>query len=261
MNIAEQLAELLPGVEITDEFVGKLTASIESVVAQRVEEAVEEVNKKATEYGEECQKEIVEIKQKADAYADYVVTEMTQKVDDYADYVVEGFVEENRQRLVETEEYNRMASVLKTIRSAFEDNYFSLSHEPANEKATRELTEARDAYNTLFEQHRVLKRQIAEYDVYVEQHNRKSIFEELTRDLAQTQVEKIAKLLEKATFDSEEAYKSGITLMIEELTAISKEPLPEVVDTTPTAIEEEVTPKEDDDSTSRMKSYLANMSL
>jgi vacuolar-type H+-ATPase subunit I/STV1 len=151
MNIAEQFAALLPGVEISEEFVAKLTASIETAVAQRVDEQTKAIEEKAEEYVASIKKEMEEISEKANAYAEYVVNEMTQKVDDYCDFVIEQFVEENRQKLVETEEYCRMNKVLRSIREAFETNYFQLSTEPANRDLSSKLQEQKEAFNQLFD--------------------------------------------------------------------------------------------------------------
>lgn len=257
MNIAEMLKDL--GVEVSDDFVGKLTASIETTVAQRVQEEVEKVSAQAEEYGEYCKGEIQKIQEKAESYAEYVVEEMTQKVEDYAEYVVEQFVQENEKRLVETEEYNRMAATLRTIRGAFETNYFTLTDEPANQKLTEELDVAKKQFNELFEEHRTLKRQIADYSKYVDGENRKSIFESLTTDLADTQIEKLTKLIESASFETIEAYRAGVELMVQELLTATKEPAPVTESKEPEKKEEkpETTLIPEEDNSDRMASYLS----
>jgi DNA-binding Lrp family transcriptional regulator len=233
MNIAEQLKTLLPGVEISDEFVAKLSASIETAVAQRVEEETQAITDKSNAYGEyvreqaeqysaECKTQIDEISKKANAYADYVVDEMTRKVDDYCEYVIEKFVEEQKERLVETIEYTRMANVLNSIREAFEASYFTLSDEPANDSLKAKLEESNYNYNTLFEEHRQLKRQIENYSEYVDAENRKNVFESATASLADTQKERLERLVEKANFPTLEAYKLGVSMMVQEITSSNK---------------------------------------
>lgn len=233
MNIAEQLKTLLPGVEITEEFVTKLTASIEAAVAQRVEEETKEITEKANAYGQyvyeqaeeysaQCKAQIDEITEKANAYSEYVVEEMTKKVDDYCEYVIEKFVQEQKDRLIETVEYSRMSNVLRTIREAFESNYFTLSDEPANTSLEAKLEESKTAYNTLFEEHRTLKRQIQEMEDAVEDQKRGAIFERLTVNLADTQKERLGRLIEKANFPSLESYEAGVLLMVQEITSSEK---------------------------------------
>lgn len=219
MNIAEQLKSLLPDVEISEDFVTRLTASIETAVAQRVEEQTREISKKAEEYAAELQSEIQEITDKANAYAEYVMEEMTNKVDDYCEFVIEQFVEENRKRLVETEEYSRMVATLNTIREAFETNYFQLNSEPANVETQEKLAESKRDFNELFAQHRELKNQIEEYSQYVEKENRKAIFETATKNLAESQKEKVSRLIEKSSFPDRETFELGLQLMVEEFKA------------------------------------------
>lgn len=217
MNLLEQLKDLLPDVEISDDFVAKLTASIETVVAQRVEEETKEIHEKADEYAATIQQEVEDIKEKASAYADYVVEEMTQQVEDYCEFVIEQFVKDEQKKLVETEEYIRMSKTLNNIREAFEKNYFQLNSEPASKEMERQLKESKDDFNKLFEEHRILKRQIQEYSEYVENENRKAIFESVTVDLADTQKERLVRLMERAEFSDLESYKLGLEMMVEEL--------------------------------------------
>jgi uncharacterized protein YdiU (UPF0061 family) len=219
MNIAEQLKSLLPDVEISEDFVTRLTASIETAVAQRVEEQTKEINKKAEEDLAAVQSEIKEITDKANAYAEYVMEEMTKKVDDYCEFVIEQFVEENRKKLVETEEYCRMAATLNTIREAFETNYFQLNSEPANLETQEKLAESKKDFNELFAQHRELKNQIEEYSQYVETENRKAIFETATKDLAESQKEKVQRLVEKSSFPDRATFEIGLQMMVEEFKA------------------------------------------
>jgi uncharacterized protein YdcH (DUF465 family) len=259
MQIQEQLAALLPGVEITEEFVAKLTASIEAAVAQRVEEQTKEINEKAEKYAAEVKAQLDEVTEKANAYAEYVVEEMTKKVEDYCEYVVEQFVEQNRSKLVETEEYCRMASVLRNIREAFESNYFQLNAEPANKDLQAKLKESNQEFNKLFEQHRQLKRQIEEYSKYVDSENRKSVFESVTASLADTQKERLARLVEKAEFPTLDSYKIGLELMVEEFKPQAAQIVPASETSKESASTTKSGPAMIPEGTDRMKAYLERL--
>lgn len=270
MNIKETIAALLPGVEISDEFVTKLTASIETAVAKRVEEEtkaisdkaaedMEELTEKASEYEAYANEQIQEITDKANAYASYVVEEMTQKVEDYCDYVVEKFVKDNKAKLVENVEYAKMAKVIKAVREAFEENFFQLDPEPATKSLENSLKESKKAYNDLFEELRVLKKQISDYSAYVDSENRKSVFEKITEGLADTQKDKIERLIEKANFSSLDEYEAGVSMMVDEIKQVSS------------GVVKETTVKEDksaaasktfiteNNSNDKMKAYLERL--
>ncbi len=255
MKIEEQLANLLPGVEISEEFVKKFSASIETAVAKRVETQTKAIEEKAEKYVAEAKAQIEEITSKANAYAEYVVKEMTKKVDDYCEFVIEKFIEENKRKLVETEEYCRMSKTLRAIKESFEKNYFQLNAEPANKDLLMKLKESKDAFNQLFEEHRSLKHKIDEYGQYVEKQNRKNIFETLTINLADSQKEKIAKLVERANFDNLATYETGVKLLVEELdTKVSK-----ITETKKPTIENHKSETIIEQTDNKMKSYLSRL--
>jgi hypothetical protein len=257
MKIQEQLAALLPGVEISEEFVAKLTASIEATVAQRVDEQTVEIKKLAEEKEKEHQTQLQEVTDKANAYAEYVVEEMTKKVEDYCEYVVEQFVEDNRAKLVETEEYCRMAKTLRSIKEAFETNYFQVNNvEPATQAIADQLAEARSEHNKLFEQHRTLKRQVEEYSKYVESENRRAVFESVTADLADTQKERLTRLIQAAEFPTLDAYSQGLKYMVEEIGS-NKALITEVNPVSDRGTENDKSPTSSVDD--RMKAYLERL--
>lgn len=268
MNIKETLSTLLPGVDISEEFVTKLSASIEAAIAQRVEEETKaiadkaeadknELMEKANEYEQYANDQIKEVSDKANAYAEYVVEEMTRKVDDYCEYVVEKFVKENKEQLVESVEYARMSKVLNTIREAFETNFFQLNPEPASKSLETQLEERRQSFNELFEEHRLLKRQIEDYSAYIDSENKKTIFDKVTEGLADTQKERLEKLVEKSNFNSVEEYEAGVKMMVEEFKQASN--------SSKSQIKEEkkqsdiIPPVIKEDNGDRMKAYLARL--
>lgn len=268
MNIKETLAGLLPNVEISDEFVTKLTASIEAAVAQRVDEekrAIQEkaeaekaeIVEKAEEYEAYANEQIKEVSDKANAYAEYVVEEMTQKVEDYCEYVVERFVRDNKAQLVESAEYARMAKVLKQIREAFETNFFQLDPAPASQSLEKQIEESKKAFNELFEEHRTLKRQIAEYSAYVDGENRKAVFARVTEGMADTQKERLERLVEKANFENLDEYETGVTLMVEEF----KQAATKTDSSKPVTEEKKETKKviSEGASNDKMKAYLERL--
>lgn len=217
MNIMETIKKLLPDVEISEDFVQKLTASIEATIAQRVDEQTKEITEKAEEFGKYAKGQIDEIKQKANAYSEYVVEEMTKKVEDYCEFVIEEFVKENKQKLVETEEYCRMAQTLRTIREAFETSYFALNAEPANVALQNKLSESKQSFNVLFEEHRNLKQTLEDLKTSIENEKRDTAFDKITESLADTQKERVKRLIEKANFGSIDAFQEGVKLIVEDM--------------------------------------------
>jgi hypothetical protein len=212
MDITKELKTLLEGLELSEDTLVKLKLMVEKAIQERtasLQEEIENVKK-------EAELQIESIKVKADEYAQYVVQEISEKVDAYAEYVVEKFINDNKAALVEHQEYERMKNVFENIKRAFEDGLFKLDESSTLHEMQKKLDEATEAYNKLFEETVALKKQLEEQQFAI-------VFENLTRDLADTQREKISKLIENISFASIDEFKRGVELMIEEIVSSKKE--------------------------------------
>lgn len=223
MNIAEKISKLVPDLQLTEEFVNTIEASFENAVSQRVSEKTQKINEEAEEYAKTMKDQLNEVTEKANAYAEYVVEEITKKVEDYCEFVIEQFIQENKEKFIDIEEYGRMASTLHAVREAFERNYFQMSENPGQQELNRKLAESRSSFNALFEEHRKLKTQLENFEQFIEKEARQKVFDELTEDLAESQKEKIEKLIEQSNFKDIDGFKTGLSIMVEEFTSHTPE--------------------------------------
>ena len=241
----DTLKELIGESDISSDAVLKIKIMVENAIAERLEEqskalaaehveAVAALETKITEAEtahaaqlaeaaaqleeatEAHEAEALDLAEKANQYAQYVVSEMTEKIDAYAEYVVEKFIEDNKQTLVESDEYSRMKSVFATIKEAFEAAHFDLTP-PADEVTEIEgkLEEAKGAYNDVFTKYQAVVAENEEMQFAM-------IFEHLTKDLADTQKEKLKTLVENVSFEGVAEFKRGVELMIGQVTESSK---------------------------------------
>lgn len=223
----ETLKELIGESDISSDAVLKLKIMLENAIATRLEEqkvALETAHQEAvtaleTQIADATaahEAEALDLAEKANQYAQYVVQEMTDKIDAYAEYVVEKFIEDNKQTLVESDEYSRMKSVFASIKEAFEAAHFDLAP-PTDGVAEVEgkLQEAKDAYNDVFTKYQAV---VAEN----EEMQYAMIFEHLTAGLADTQKEKLKTLVENVSFEGVAEFKRGVELMIGQVTESSK---------------------------------------
>lgn len=179
------------------------------------EDTVQKLNEMLTAYGETLlaeaeaahQDEIAVLKEAANAYGQ----ELKESVEDYATYAAQEFINENREKLVQTEDYQRMQSAFNMILEAFEANGFNVNKNAAVEAATEKLNERSKAYDSLFEETKNVKASL-------EDAQRKIIFLEQTRDLTDTQIEAAKELLEAVQFDSQNEYEQGLGLILETVT-------------------------------------------
>lgn len=197
---------------MAESFVTAKTTELKEQLDEKVAEAIL-IKEKATEWAaiveSQTDEYVNEIKEKAQAYGDYikeqVTKEMSEKVESYAEYVVEEFVKENSEQFVEQSEYKKMQKVFSTIKESFEANMFPLNEDSQANQLTDKLQESKDAYSKLFKENQNLKK----YATYVE---RTQILEQLADGLSDTQKEKIERLTE--SFTDIDQYKTSINILV-----------------------------------------------
>ena len=208
MNITEELKSLLESVELSEDTLIKIKLMVENAIQERTAE----LQKQLEEAKAEAEKKIEYIKQKSDEYAEYVVKEMAEKIDLYSQFVVEKFIEENKKALIESQEYSRMKKIFEKVKETFEEGLFQINEDQYIKELKNELEERIQAYNEIFEEATQLKKKLDEKKY-------EEIFNSLTKDLAETQREKISRLIKNVNFKDVDEYKRAIEIMIEELSS------------------------------------------
>ena len=222
----ENLKELIGEQEVSEDTLLKIKIMVENSINEKVEAAVEETKKTVAE---ELQpkidalteqvatletthaEELAKISESANAYAEYVVSEMTSKIDTYAEYVVERFIEDNKTALIEAEEYARMKETFSKIKAVFEEQYFDLVPTDRTSELEEQVAKVKGEYDSLFTELTEAKKENDEMRHAI-------VFESLTRDLAETQKEKVKTLIENVSFDSIGEFKKGVELMVKQVT-------------------------------------------
>ncbi len=284
MNITQEIKELFNDAELSEEILNKMqtllseniasktNALSEEVVALKVQIAelteihkteIADLEEKANEYGTFLQEKADEygtflqekadeygtfLQEKADEYGKYVIEEFATKVDDYTSYVVEKFVDEHKSALLEENEYNRMKKIFEEIKTSFEHNQFKLN-EIAPIDNNVELEESTKAYNELYGEFMNVKKQYEDMQFSM-------LFENMTRDLTDTQKERINKLIKNVSFSSIDEFKRGVELMVEEISITAKTPQLNEIEYQQDIINNTPIKKELDD---RMQKYLNHL--
>lgn len=223
----DTLKELIGESNISADAVLKLKIMLENAISTQLEEqkaeleaahqeAIVALQTQLSDAAEVHEAEALDLAEKANQYAQYVVQEMTDKIDAYAEYVVEKFIEDNRHTLVESDEYSRMKSVFASIKEAFEAAHFDLAPPTVDTiEVEGKLQEAKDAYNDIFTKYQAVVSENEEMQYAM-------IFEHLTSGLADTQKEKLKTLVENVSFEGVAEFKRGVELMIGQVTESSK---------------------------------------
>jgi len=205
-----KIKELLEGVEISDGAIKGLVALVESHILAEKGITIKRLKKF-------YEGKIGKLHEAAQKYGDYVKEEMTGKITEYTNYAVKEFIKENKQKLNQLEDYERMKSMFESVKSAFEFNGYKLDENAGTKKARQELNEAKTAFNELFEQFTKANDELAVAKQAI-------IFESISKDLTLTQKNKLRQLAESVSFDSLPEFKQGLSMLVENVKRDVKKP-------------------------------------
>ena len=195
IDVQSQLKSIF-GDDLSEEFTSRATSIFEAAVIARVND---EMDKVSTKLEEQAAEQLIEYKEA-----------LVEKVDGYLNYVVEQWMEENKLSIengLKTEIAEDFISGLKTL---FKEHYIEVPEEKYNvmeelqataESLATELDEAVTANIELAKELNDLKRA--------------QIFEEQTKDLASTEVEKLKRLVEGVELGSEDLYREKVSVIKE----------------------------------------------
>lgn len=216
-DIAEQIKTIF-GKDLSEDFTNRAVSIFEAAVIARVNSEMEKVTARLEE---ESALQLEEFK-----------TTLVEKVDSYLNYVVEQWMEENQlavEQGLRTEVAEDFISGLKTL---FQEHYIEVPEEKYNViedlEATsvalkEKLDESVTANIELTKELEALKREI--------------VLEEETKDLTDTEIEKLRKLVEGVNFESEDLYREKVSVIKENYfpKAASKSPEQVLVEESGTA--------------------------
>lgn len=229
MDLDESLKGLVEELQLEEDLLIKFKLMIESYAQEKVDLAREELNEEIQSLHEELEfvKEKAEdygvmLQEKADEYGKLVQEETLEEASEYADYVVEQFVAEHKDAFLKEEEYFRMKKTFDSLKESFQQNLFEL--EPSDSKLQEELDETKESYDALFENFSKTKK-------VLETLKKQTLFESKTKNLADTQKEKVSALIESINPKSLEEYGKTIDICVTELLTKQTKSINEEVET------------------------------
>jgi len=236
-NVEDDVEALVAGEEgLSEDFKKKASTIFEAAVHAKV---VDEVNKRM----EEQQKEV-------DASKDEFQKELTEKVDGYLTYVVEEWMKENElaiERGIRSELVEDFMSGLKTL---FTEHYIDLPEEKVD-MVDDLFTKVEELETSLDEE---INRGV-ELQKELSQFKKDDAIKQTTKDLADSDSEKIAKLAEGIEFENTEQYIEKLNVLKESYFPKSDAVTSEITETDETIeVQGEETPEKLDES---MKHYTS----
>ena len=191
---------------LSDEFKAKTAVLFETAVKSKLSE---EIDRLEAEYKEELAEEIASTK-----------SDLVEKVDSYLNYVVETWMEDNKLAIQNGLRTDIAESFMDKLKDLFTESYIEVPESKVD--LVDELSESVEELESKLNE---TTQKVIETSEELEVYKRETVIREASRDLAETQVEKLKSLVEDVDFDSEEVFAEKVATIKESYFA--KEVTPE----------------------------------
>lgn len=176
---------------LSEEFKAKTAVIFEAAVKQKLSE---EIDRLETEYQQQLDEEIQATKE-----------DLVEKVDGYLNYVVEQWMEDNKLAIQTGLRTEIAEGFMDKLKDLFVESYVEVPESKVD--LVDELAEANEE---LEEQVNVATAKSIELAEELESYKREAIIREASKDLAETQVEKLRSLAENIDFEDDETFASKV---------------------------------------------------
>jgi len=196
VDMTDDIEALVADEDLSEEFKTKAKTIFEAAVATRVREKVSEIE---TQYEEKTSEAIEEIKE-----------DLSEKVDSYLNYVAESWVEENELAIERGLKSELTEDFINGLKKLFEEHYVEVPEDKFDvvEELAARLDEQEDKLNEEVAQNISLSQD-------VEELKREKIISEASKDLADSELEKLKELAEDVDYEDEEKFKEKVSTLKE----------------------------------------------
>jgi len=213
---------------LSDEFKQKAETIFEAAINTKINAEIDRLEEK---YNEELSEEIESTKK-----------DLVEKVDSYLNYVVEGWMEDNKLAIQNGLRTEIAEDFMNKLKDLFVESHIEVPEDKVD--LVDELADNVEELEAKLNESTERSIQMAEE---LETYKRESVIREATKDLAETQVEKLKSLAENVDFDDEETFAQKVAQLKESYFSKTAKTQEDIV--------------EDDDSpvvesTGSMESYL-----
>jgi hypothetical protein len=181
---------------LSEEFKQKTAILFESALKSKLSE---EVDRLEDQYKAELAEELSSTK-----------SDLVEKVDNYLNYVVETWMEDNKLAVQNGLRTEIAETFMEKMKDLFTESYIDVPESKVD--LVDELAESVDELETKLNEQ---TQKVIDTTVELEGYKRNTIIREATRDLAETQVEKLKSLVEDVDFGSEDAFTSKVNTIKE----------------------------------------------
>jgi len=198
VNVSEHMEALLDGEELSEEFQKKAATIFEAAVNAKIQELSESIKEKNKVSLSEARTEIQE--------------EMESKIDDYLDYVVTEWMEENKLAIENGARTEITESFIDGLQDLFSESFIDVPEERFDvvTDLAEKVEELEAKLDEKVESEIDTKKKLDEALAVM-------IFSEVSKDLADTEVEKLKELAEGVEFSDVESFQEKLETLKESL--------------------------------------------
>ena len=196
ISVKEDVDALVEGEDLSEEFKQKASTIFEAAVKSKIRPEVERIELEKTQ----------EIAEEHEAFK----TELAEKVDGYLDYVVSEWMKENELAIERGLKGEIAEDFITGLKALFEEHYIDVPDEKYDilESQAQKIEELEGKLNETIGK---LTEKKQSEDALV----RESVIKEVSSDLAETQSEKFASLVEDVEFTDKESFEEKLNTLKE----------------------------------------------
>jgi hypothetical protein len=191
-NYSNELDALVESeATLSDEFKAKTAVIFETAIKSKLSE---EISRLEDEYQSRLEEELNDTR-----------SDLVEKIDSYLNYVVENWMEENKLAVEQGLRTEIAEGFMNNLRDLFEESYVTVP-----ESKVDLVDELADAVEELEESLNSRTAEVLEMSEQIESFQREAVIREASRDLADTQVEKLASLVQGLDFEDQDAFAEKV---------------------------------------------------
>lgn len=195
-SMKEDVAAMLSGEDLSEDFKQKATIIFEAAVTAQIAEVTKDLEE---QYNAALEEEVTTISEA-----------MSERIDQYMSYVAEQWMEANQVAIEHSLKSEITENFITKLKGLFEESHISIPEEKFDvvEAMEQELNDVQARLDSVMEENMSLKGDLSE-------STRTKILASVTEGLAVTQAEKLVALSEGVEYDTAENYRKKLEIVKE----------------------------------------------
>ena len=194
VNVEEDVAALVNGEELSEEFKAKAATIFEAAVKSKISKIRKQIRE--------------ESKKEQDERVESIQEEMTENMDKYLNYSVKEWMEENKLSVESGVRHEVTESFISGLKKLFEEHYIDVPEEKEDvfESLVVEVAELEEKLDAQTEKHMDTLKELNTYKA-------SSVFKTVSEGMVDTDIEKFTELTEDVDYDTDEQYSEKLNVI------------------------------------------------